>query len=171
MHRKLGLGAEPFSCRAKDSRKRVHRAELYFQAIIRPICGCCGSPLLLGGSAGTYRSSWCSNATSGIQGCTHRDYKSARILAEAVLRTASATLFTDGFLADATSEVVQRLAWITRQPISSTKKLAQEIADEDRQLERLTDRPCMANNPAGTTLGAASLLGDPIVVRSHVWPS
>jgi hypothetical protein len=113
----------------------------------------------------------CSNATSGIKGCTHRRYKSARNIAEAVLPTAAATRFTHRFHAALTSEVDQRLAWIARQPISSTKKLEQEIADEDRQLEQLTDRPCMANNPAGTTLRAASLLGDPIVVRSHVWPS
>jgi hypothetical protein len=34
----------------------------------------------------------------------------------------------------------QRPAWIAWQPIPSTKKLEQEIANEDRRLERLTDR-------------------------------
>jgi hypothetical protein len=51
-----------------------------------------------------------------------------------------ATLFTDDFLADLTADVNKRLAWIARQPIPSTKKLEQEIANEDRQLKRLTDR-------------------------------
>jgi hypothetical protein len=36
--------------------------------------------------------------------------------------------------------VNKRLAWIARQPIPSTKKLEQEIANEDRQLKRLTER-------------------------------
>jgi hypothetical protein len=52
----------------------------------------------------------------------------------------AATLFTDGFIADLTAEVNKRLAWIARQPIPSTKKLEQDIANEDRQLKRLTDR-------------------------------
>jgi hypothetical protein len=47
-----------------------------------------------------------------------------------------ATLFTDGFIADLTAEVNKRLAWIARQPIPSTKKLEQEITNEDRQLWR-----------------------------------
>jgi transcription initiation factor TFIIIB Brf1 subunit/transcription initiation factor TFIIB len=50
------------------------------------------------------------------------------------------TLFTEDFLADLTADVNKRLAWIARQPIPSTKKLEQEIANEDRQLKRLTDR-------------------------------
>jgi protein-disulfide isomerase-like protein with CxxC motif len=49
-------------------------------------------------------------------------------------------LFTDGFIAGLTADVNTRLAWIARQPIPSTKKLEQEIANEDRQLKRLTDR-------------------------------
>jgi len=51
-----------------------------------------------------------------------------------------ATLFTDGFLADLTADVNTRLAELARKPIPSTKKLEQEITNEDRQLKRLTDR-------------------------------
>jgi len=47
---------------------------------------------------------------------------------------------TDDFIADLTADVNNRLAWIARQPIPSTKKLEQEITNEDRQLKRLTDR-------------------------------
>ncbi|MFM7206486.1 MAG: hypothetical protein ACKO4T_07460 [Planctomycetaceae bacterium] len=55
------------------------------------------------------------------------------LIDEAVLRFVMATLFTDDFIADLTTDVNKRLAWIARQPIPSTKKLEQEIANEDRQ--------------------------------------
>jgi hypothetical protein len=137
---KLGLGAESFGRKAKDRRKKVHRVDLYPKVLIRPVCGCCGNPMILGRSVGKYQSFFCFNANNGIHGCTNRGYKSARIIDEAVLGTVMATLFTDGFLADLTADVNKRLAWIARQPIPSTKKLEQEIANEDRQLRRLTDR-------------------------------
>jgi len=138
--RKLGLGAESFGRKAKDRRKRAHRVDLYPKVLIRPVCGCCGNPMILGRSVGKYQSFFCFNANSGIHGCTNRGYKSARIVDEAVLGTVMATLFTDDFLADLTADVNKRLAWIARQPIPSTRKLEQEIANEDRQLKRLTDR-------------------------------
>ena len=96
--------------------------------------------MILGRSVGKYQSFFCMNASSGIKGCTNRGYKSARIVDEAVLRTVMATLFTDDFISDLTADVNKRLAWIARQPIPSTKKLEREIANEDRQLKRLTER-------------------------------
>jgi site-specific DNA recombinase len=140
VNRKLGLGAESFGPKAKDRRKKAFRADLYPKVLIRPICGCCGSPMILGRSAGKYQSFFCFNASNGIKGCTNRGYKSARIIDEAVLGAVMATLFTDSFIADLTADVNARLAAIARQPIPSTKKLEQEIANEDRQLKRLTDR-------------------------------
>ena len=138
--RKLGLGAESFGRKANDRRKKAHRVDLYPKVLIRPICGRCGYPMILGRSVGKYQSIFCFNASSGIKGCTNRGYKSARIIDEAVLRAVVATLFTDGFIADLTADVNKRLAWIARQPIPSTKKLEQEIANEDRDLKRLTER-------------------------------
>jgi DNA invertase Pin-like site-specific DNA recombinase len=137
---KLNLAAQSFGRTAKDRTKKAHRADLYPKVLIRPICGGCGTPMILGRSLGKYQSFCCFNALHGIHGCTNRGYKSARIVDEAVLRTVMATLFTDDFLADLTADVNKRLAWIARQPIPSTKKLEQEIANEDRQLKRLTDR-------------------------------
>jgi hypothetical protein len=96
--------------------------------------------MILGRSTGKYQSFFCFNATSGVKGCTNRGYKSARIIDEAVLGAVMATLFTEGFIADLTADVNNRLAELARQPIPSTKKLEQEIANEDRQLKRLTDR-------------------------------
>jgi DNA invertase Pin-like site-specific DNA recombinase len=130
--RKLGLGAESFGRKAKDRRKTAHRVDLYPKVLIRPACGCCGNPMILGRSVGKYQSFFCFNANNGID--------------EAVLGTVMATLFTDGFLADLTADVNKRLAWIARQPIPSTKKLEQEIANEDRQLKRLTDRLAKLDN-------------------------
>jgi len=138
--RKLGLGTASFGSKAKDRRKKVHRVDLYPKVLIRPMCGCCGSPMILGRSAGRYQSFFCFNATSGVKGCTNRGYKSARIIDEAVLGAVMATLFTEGFITDLTADVNARLAELARQPIPSTKKLEQEIANEDRQLKRLTDR-------------------------------
>ena len=137
---KLNLAAQSFGRTAKDRTKKAHRADLYPKVLIRPICGGCGTPMILGRSLGKYQSFCCFNALHGIHGCTNRGYKSARIIDEAVLGTVMATLFTDDFLADLTADVNKRLAWIARQPIPSTKKLEQEIANENRQLKRLTDR-------------------------------
>jgi hypothetical protein len=120
--------------------QKVHRVDLYPKVLIRPVCGCCGNPMILGRSVGKYQSFFCFNANNGIRGCTNKGYKSARIIDEAVLGPVMAHLFTDDFITDLTAEVNGRLAWIARQPIPSTKKLEQEIANEDRQLKRLTDR-------------------------------
>jgi DNA invertase Pin-like site-specific DNA recombinase/transcription initiation factor TFIIIB Brf1 subunit/transcription initiation factor TFIIB len=146
VHRKLGLGAESFGPKAKERRKTAHRVDLYPKVLIRPVCGCCSNPMIHGRSVGKYQSFFCFNANSGIHGCTNRGYKSARIIDEAVLGTVVATLFTDDFLADLTADVNKRLAWIARQPIPSTKKLEQEIANEDRQLKRVSDRLAKLDN-------------------------
>jgi site-specific DNA recombinase len=137
---KLHLAAQSFGRSAKDRKTKVYRADLYPKVLIRPICGGCGQPMILGRSVGKYQSFCCHNALHGIKGCTNRGYKSARIIDDAVLGAVMATLFTDGFIADLTADVNKRLAWIARQPIPSTKKLEQEIANQDRQLKRLTDR-------------------------------
>jgi len=137
---KLNLAAQSFGRTAKDRTKKVHRADLYPKVLIRPICGGCGQPMILGRSIGKYQSFCCHNALHGMKGCTNRGYKSARIIDEAVLGAVKATIFDDGFIADLTADVNARLAELARRPIPSTKKLEQEIANEDRQLKRLTDR-------------------------------
>ena len=114
--------------------------DLYPKVLIRLICGCCGHPMILGRSVGKYQSFFCMNASSGIKGCTNRGYKSARIIDEAVLHAVMAMLFTDDFIADLMADVNKRLAWIARQPIPSTRNLEREIANEDHQLKRLTER-------------------------------
>ncbi|MFM7033783.1 MAG: recombinase family protein [Planctomycetia bacterium] len=95
---KLNLAAQSFGRTAKDRTKKTHRTDLYPKVLIRPICGGCGTPMILGRSLGKYQSFCCFNALHGIHGCTNRGYKSARIIDEAVLGTVMATLFTDDFI-------------------------------------------------------------------------
>ena len=137
---KLQLAAQSFGRSAKDRETKVYRADLYPKVLIRPICGGCGQPMILGRSLGKYQSFCCHNALHGIKGCTNRGYKSARIIDEAVLGAVKATLFDEGFITDLTADVNARLAELARRPIPSTRKLEQEIVNEDRQLKRLTDR-------------------------------
>lgn len=79
------MAAQSFGRSAKARRKKVYRADLYPKVLIRPICGGCGQPMILGRSVGKYQSFCCHNALHGIKGCTNRGYKSARIIDEAVL--------------------------------------------------------------------------------------
>jgi len=60
------------------------RTDLYPKALIRPICGVCGKPLMLGRS-GKYASFCCLNGIHEKHGCTFRGYKSASIVESAVL--------------------------------------------------------------------------------------
>ena len=79
---KLQLAAQSFGRSAKDRKKKAYRADLYPKALIRPICGGCGQPMILGRSLGKYQSFCCHNALHGIRGCTNRGSKSARIIDE-----------------------------------------------------------------------------------------
>lgn len=66
------------------------------------------------------------------------DFKSARLIDEAVLRAVSATRFTEEFTAVLTAEANTLLAEAARRPEGSTKKLEQEIAKRVRQINRIT---------------------------------
>ena len=137
---KLNLAAQSFGRRAKDFRKSVYRADLYPKVLIRPICGGCGTPMILGRSVGKYQSFVCHNAIHGINGCKNRGYKSARIIDEAVLGVVAAELFSEGFVAAVTKDVNAILAAAAKRPAGSTRKLEQEIANRERQIARLTAR-------------------------------
>ena len=137
---KLNLAAQSFGRRAKDFRKSVYRADLYPKVLIRPICGGCGTPMILGRSVGKYQSFVCHNAIHGIKGCKNRGYKSARIIDEAVLGVIAAELFSEGFVAAVTKDVNAILAAAAKRPVGSTKKLEQEVANRERQIARLTAR-------------------------------
>ena len=137
---KLNLAAQSFGRRAKDFRKSVYRADLYPKVLIRPICGGCGTPMILGRSVGKYQSFVCHNAIHGIKGCKNRGYKSARIIDEAVLGVVAAELFSEVFVAAVTKDVNAILAAAAKRPVDSTKKLEQEVANRERQIARLTAR-------------------------------
>ena len=137
---KLNLAAQAFGRRAKDFRTSVYRADLYPKVLMRPVCGDCGTPMILGRSIGKYQSFVCHNAIHGMKGCKNRGYKSARIIDEAVLGAIAAELFSEGFVMALTADVNAILAAAAKRPVSSTKKLEQEIASRERQIARLTAR-------------------------------
>jgi hypothetical protein len=137
---KLGRGSESFGRKAKDPRKKVHRVDLYPKVLIRPICGCCGHPMILGRSVGKYQSFFCMNASSGINGCTNRGYKSAKLIDDAVLKAVSATLFTEEFTSALTADVNSLLAEAASRPQGSTKRLENAITARERQIARVNDQ-------------------------------
>ena len=137
---KLNLAAQSFGRKAKDFRKSVYRADLYPKVLIRPICGGCGTPMILGRSIGKYQSFVCHNAIHGMKGCKNRGYKSARIIDEAVLGVVAAELFSERFVTAVTKDVNAMLAAAAKRPVGSTKKLEQEIANRERQIAGLTAR-------------------------------
>ena len=137
---KLNLAAQAFGRKAKDFRKSVYRADLYPKVLIRPICGGCDTPMILGRSSGKYQSFVCHNALHGMKGCKNRGYKTAGIIDEAVLRALAAELFSERFVAVVTTDVNAILAAAAKRPVGATKKLEQEIANRERQIARLTAR-------------------------------
>ena len=137
---KLNLAAQAFGRKAKDFRKSVYRADLYPKVLIRPICGGCNTPMILGRSSGKYQSFVCHNALHGMKGCTNRGYKTAGIIDEAVLRAVAAEIFSERFVAAVTADVNTILATAAKRPVGSTKKLEQEIGNRERQIARLTAR-------------------------------
>jgi len=137
---KLNLSAQAFGRKAKDVRKTVYRADLYPKLLIRPICGSCDTPMILGRSSGKHQSFCCHNALHGMKGCKNRGYKSARIIEKAVLGAVAAELFSDRFIAALTADVNAMLAAASKRPVGPTKKLEQEIANRERQIARLTAR-------------------------------
>ncbi len=137
---KLNLAAQAFGRKAKEFRKSVYRADLYPKVLIRPICGGCDTPMILGRSSGKYQSFVCHNAIHGMKGCKNRGYKTAGIIDEAVLRAVAAELFSERFVAVVTTDVNAILAAAAKRPVGATKKLEQEIANRERQIARLTDR-------------------------------
>ena len=140
VRKKLSLATQSFGRKATDRYKLAFRPEVYPKTLIRPICGGCGHPMILGRSSGKYQSFFCRNAVSGIKGCTNRGYKSAKLIDDAVLKAVSAMLFTEDFTADLTADVNAILAAATRRPQGSTKRLEKAIAARERQIARVNDQ-------------------------------
>ena len=149
VRKKLNLAAQSFGKKAKDRPTSIHRTELYPKVLIRPICGCCEHPMLLGRSAGKYHSFFCHNPLHGMKGCTNRGYKSARIIDEAALGAVSAIVFTEGFISGLTSDVNARLEAAVKVPLGSTKKLQDEVTSRERQIARLTARLDKVDDASG----------------------
>jgi site-specific DNA recombinase len=138
---KLGEGARRFGKKAAElarSGQSVSRVDVYPKVLVRPVCGGCGAPMVLGRSTGKYKSFFCLNALHGVHDCTNRGYKSARIIDEAVLAAVSAAIFTYEFTSQLTKDVNAVLMAAARRPKVSTKKLEREIANRERQIARVS---------------------------------
>ncbi len=138
---KLGEGARRFGKKAVElarTGQSVSRVDVYPKVLVRPVCGGCGAPMVLGRSTGKYKSFFCLNALHGVHDCTNRGYKSARIIDEAVLAAVSAVIFTDEFTKQLTKDVNAVLMAAARRPKVSTKKLEREIANRERQIARVS---------------------------------
>ena len=118
--------------------QKISRVDVYPKVLVRPVCGGCGAPMVLGRSTGKYKSFFCLNAVSGAHDCRNRGYKSARIIDEAVLGAVSAAIFTEEFTTELTKDVNARLAAAARRPKGSTKRLEQAIAKRERQVARVS---------------------------------
>jgi DNA invertase Pin-like site-specific DNA recombinase len=138
---KLGEGGRRFGKTAAElarSGQSVSRVDVYPKVLVRPVCGDCGAPMVLGRSTGKYKSFFCLNALHGVHDCTNRGYKSARIIDEAVLAAVSAAIFTDEFTKQLTKDVNAVLAAAACRPKVSTKKLEREITNRERQIARIS---------------------------------
>jgi DNA invertase Pin-like site-specific DNA recombinase len=138
---KLGEGGRRFGKTAAElarSGQSVSRVDVYPKVLVRPVCGGCGAPMVLGRSTGKYKSFFCLNALHGVHDCTNRGYKSARIIDEAVLAAVSAAIFTDEFTKQLTKDVNAVLAAAACRPKVSTKKLEREITNRERQIARIS---------------------------------
>ena len=137
---KLGEGAKRFGKKAAElslAGQKVSRVDVYPKVLVRPLCGGCGAPMVLGRSKGKYKSFFCLNALHGAHDCTNPGYKSARIIDEAVLSAVSAAIFTEEFTAELSDEVNAVLAAAACRPKGSTVKLEREIAKRERQIARV----------------------------------
>ena len=137
---KLGEGAKRFGKKAAElalAGEKASRVDVYPKVLVRPVCGGCGAPMVLGRSTGKYKSFFCCNAVYGAHDCKNRGYKSARIIDEAVLGAISAAIFTEEFTAELTKEVNAALAAAARRPKGSTVKLEREIAKREQQIARV----------------------------------
>ena len=138
---KLGEGAKRFGKKAAElaaAGQKISRVDVYPKVLVRPVCGGCGAPMVLGRSTGKYKSFFCLNAVSGAHDCRNRGYKSARIIDEAVLGAVSAAIFTEEFTTELTKDVNARLAAAARRPKGSTKRVEQAIAKRERQVARVS---------------------------------
>ena len=137
---KLGEGAKRFGKKAAElvlAGEKASRVDVYPKVLVRPVCGGCGAPMVLGRSTGQYKSFFCCNAVYGAHDCKNRGYKSARIIDEAVLGAVSAAIFSEDFTAELTKEANAALAAAARRPKGSTVKLEREIAKREQQIARV----------------------------------
>jgi site-specific DNA recombinase len=129
-------------CRAAYTRKKDRaegaptRADVYPKALVRPICGYCGSRLILGKS-GRYASFCCQNGIHRKRDCQLNGFKSVRIVEGAVLAALEARVLVPAFIGRALAEANAHLAEATARPRVATGPMEAEIRSKQSERDRL----------------------------------
>ncbi len=133
---KLATTRASYTSQDKD---RPRKSEIHLKTLLRPICGHCKEPLILGRS-GPHPSFCCLNGRDGKQGCTLKSYKSVRIVETAVLDHLRQTVMTGEFLDRLVKEANAFLAAELTRPPESTAPLEAELRKKERAIERISAR-------------------------------
>ena len=111
---------------ALKKRQANRRTAVYPKTLFRPVCGCCGTELVLGRS-GKYASFCCLNGRDGKQGCALRTYKSVRLVETSILDHVREHVFTADFLKGVLEEANCSLAKEARRPREDSRPVVDEI--------------------------------------------
>ncbi len=135
----LAVGSAAWS---KNRGPRTSRTEVYPTTLVRPICGCCGTPMSLGRS-GTYASFTCLNALHGKHGCTFKGYKAVGILERTITAAIENQIFTSDVLDRLTVQSNHFLQQHSNKPMIDTSKIKgriKEICNRRDHLYRLGEQ-------------------------------
>ncbi|HEX6984203.1 MAG TPA: recombinase family protein, partial [Planctomycetaceae bacterium] len=121
------------------NRDRPRKSEVYPKTLLRPVCGHCEEPLILGRS-GRYASFCCLNGRDGKKGCPLKSYKSVRVIEEAVLGHLKEHVLTDAFVDRLLAEANASLAAAASEPPADTAPLEAELRRKEAAVRRIAAR-------------------------------
>jgi site-specific DNA recombinase len=122
----------------KSKGSGTRRSDVNPTTIVRPICGCCGEPMWLGRS-GKYASYTCLNGRDGKHRCTHRGYKSVKIVEESIIGHIKESVFTPERIEQLVDLANEYLDEEAAKPRANTKPLKAALRRERARRERLVD--------------------------------
>ena len=115
------------------------RSETQPTTLLRPICGCCKEPLILGRS-GNYASFCCINGRDRKQGCTFHSYKSVNVIETVILTYLRNELFTEAFVVRVVQESNAQLVEVAARPPVDAAPLEAAIGKKEAAIRRVSGR-------------------------------
>lgn len=100
-------------------------------------CGCCGRELTLYRSTGKYKSVFCLNGRTHMQGCRLSTCKSTRIIEECLLGYIHETIFNDAAIVDLVERANKYLAEEARKPRVKVRPLMAKAKKHSSTIEKL----------------------------------